>query len=126
MWSVDTNFLIPDLRKIFLVDIAQTVVKGLHDYTADSWGISVMNPRSIGIAGLEGVNGWRLQFPAQQPHGFQPVAGSCLSEIVTANGTYDLKETPGVALRPFFDQIFRKCATQCPQFIKEFIEKPLV
>jgi hypothetical protein len=125
VWSVDTSLLTIDNRKnLYFLEIAQALVKSLRNYSLFLQNLGEEPPFDW-VAGLEGVKGWRLQLPT--PHGrASAFAGNiCLSDAVIANGTYDVNQTSGVALRPFFNQLFRKCATECPEFVKSFIEKPL-
>jgi len=125
IWSVDTSILNIDKRKnLYFLDIARAFVVGLHNYGLFLSNLGVEPPFGW-IAGLEGVKGWRLQLPT--PHGRASVfpGNSCLSESITANGSYDLKQTPGVALRPFFTQICRKCAMEYSEFVRSHVEQPL-
>jgi hypothetical protein len=123
VWGVDTSLLSANsLKHLHFLAIAQALLKGLSNYGAFLHNLGVEPPFDW-IAGLEEVKGWKLQLPTQNQGMFS--GNSCLSRIITANGSYDLEHTPGVALRPFFNQLFRKCATQCPEFVKAFIEKPL-
>jgi hypothetical protein len=122
VWSIDTSMLNSNIEKLFFLEIAQAFLKGLHNY-----GLFLRNlghePPFDWVAGLERVKGRRLEFPS--PHGaaFGFAGSTCLSDTVSAKGTFDMKDTPGVALRPFFNQIIRKCDAECPKFVTEFIEK---
>jgi hypothetical protein len=47
---------------------------------------------------------------------------TCLSDTVVAAGTYDLQRTPAITLRPFLNQLFRKCGMTMPEHIEQAIQ----
>jgi hypothetical protein len=125
VWSVDTTLLsIDNRKKLYFLDIARALAKELHNYSLFLRNLG-QEPPFDWIAGLEGVKSWKLQMPTPQGRATVFEGNSCLSDIVTANGTYDMNQTPGVALLPFFSRLLHKCVTQYPEFVRTFVEKPL-
>jgi hypothetical protein len=116
VWSVDSSLFIDSQNRIFFHTIAKVFIARLKNY-----GVFLQNlglePPFDWIAGLEGVKGWRLQVPPPPNHVSLFPGNTCLTEIITARGIYDLKRSSAITLRPFFDQIFRKCSTQFPDHL---------
>jgi hypothetical protein len=101
VWSVDTSLFIDSYKQLHFLAIARFFTARLQNY-----GVFLKNlglePPFDWIAGLEGVKGWRLQVPPPPNHVSIFPGNSCLTEIVSAHGTYDLTRTPVATLRPFF------------------------
>ncbi len=122
VWSVDTSLLVNSQKRLFFESIASAFMERLKDYGVFLQKLG-LEPPFDWIAGLEGVKGWRLQGAplSNQLSAFR--GNTCLTEIVTARGTYDVKRASGTTLWPFFDQIFRKCSTQFPDHLKHEISR---
>lgn len=120
VWSIDT-YLLGMTDEIYFQEIAKTFVKGLRDYGIFLKNLGVAQPFDW-IAGLEDVKGRRLQVPPPPNHlGFP--GHSCMSKTVSSRGTYDLTQNTAMALLPFFNQIFRKCSMQLPDYLLDVMRK---
>jgi hypothetical protein len=117
LWSVDTSHLglAKEKKHLYFLNIAQMLVPKLRDYGQFLQSIGIQPPFKW-IAGMEGIKGWRLKVPP--PPGYSDAPGeTCLSDVVEASGTYDLQQPRALALRPFFNQLFRKCGMTIPPHI---------
>jgi hypothetical protein len=116
VWSVDTTFL--NGHKMAFLQIARALVHGLHNYALFLRNLGYEPPFEW-IAGIEGVKNWELMLETRL--GLSRAA--CLSNSPMEKGTYDMNETPGIALLPFFTQLMNKCGVQYPPAMKAEIEK---
>jgi hypothetical protein len=57
------------------------------------------------IAGMEGIENRRLVL-ADRPNAR---LGTCIVDRIEKNGMYDASQDPGLALRPFFEEVFEVC-----------------
>lgn len=121
LWCVDTAVLQLDGQKhLYFLDIARTLVRSFFGYGEFLKCLRIPPPYNW-IAGLEGIKGWRLKVPPSTNHISASFGETCLSDVVVASGTFDLKQPSASALRPFFTQLFRKCSTRIPEHIEEAI-----
>jgi hypothetical protein len=70
------------------------------------------------VAGLEHVKGRGLD-RVYPPTGdlrfdYKPI-GSCLDDVVFEEGSYLIGESPGDALRPFFERVYNSCGVERPK-----------
>jgi hypothetical protein len=118
VWSIDTFLLSASVAKkrIYFLNIARVFTQRLRDYGAFLQYLGTEPPYDW-IGGLDGVKGYRLEVPPPPNH-VNPFPGNaCLAEVVSARGTYSPQQPTSVTLRPFFDQIFRKCSTKFPEYL---------
>ena len=121
IWCVDTGVLqISGRNHLYFLDIARTLVQRFRSYGGFLQCLSIEPPYKW-IAGLEGVNGWRLKVPPPPNHVSTSSGETCLSSVVVASGTYNPEEPAAMTLRPFFSQLFRKCGMTIPEHIEEVI-----
>jgi len=121
IWSVDTALLkITGQKHLQFLNIARTFVQRLRGYGEFLQCLGIQPPFNW-IAGLDGVKGWRLKVPPPPNHVSTSPGETCLSSVVVATGSYDLKQHAAIVLRPFFNQLFRKCGMMMPQHIEEVI-----
>lgn len=117
IWSIDTSLLSGCGDFLLPAEIEKMYVQQLHEYARVLQGLGIAPPYRW-ISGLTGVKNRRLQIPPPPNHmNFFP-GPSCLADIITAEGTYDLQQTPMDALRPFFELIFRKCSVTRPDYLE--------
>jgi hypothetical protein len=62
------------------------------------------------IAGMEGILNRRLVM-ANRPNAR---LGTCVVDRIEQDGTYDPSQDPGLALRPFFEEVFDACGAARP------------
>ena len=122
LWSIDTSVLqmAREKKHLYFLDIARTLVPKLRDYGQLLRSLGVPPPFKW-QAGLEGIKGWRLNVPPPPNHISIFPGDSCLKDVVDAEGTYDPTQPSAPALRPFFDQLFRKCSMSIPPHIDALI-----
>ena len=121
IWCVDTSVLqMTGQRNLYFLDIARTLIQKLPGYGEFLQCLGIQPPFNW-IAGLEGVKSWRLKCPPPPNHVATSPGETCLSDVVVANGTYDLGQSPPMSLRPFFNQLFKKCSSRIPEHIEEAI-----
>jgi hypothetical protein len=118
IWCVDTTILgIMGQKHLYFQEIARTLVSNFRGYGEFLRCLGIQPPFKW-IAGVEGVKGWRLKVPPPPNHvSFSP-GETCLSDTVVAEGTYDLQRTPAITLRPFLNQLFRKCGMTAPNTLR--------
>jgi len=117
VWSVDTSLLgILGRKNLYFETIARAFTPRLLDYGRFLENLGHKPPFDW-IAGLEGIKGWRLQVPPPPNHANFGPGNACLSDIIMARGTYNSDQAPQVAIKPFFDQLFRKCSTPFPDHL---------
>jgi hypothetical protein len=120
MWCVDMTVLQNPKKHLYFLDIARTLLQKFRGYGEFLQCLGIQPPFDW-IAGLDGVKGWRLEIPPP-PNRFGASPGeTCLSNVVLANGTYDLEQPAAMTLRPFFAQLFNKCSTKIPEHIEALI-----
>lgn len=120
MWCVDTGVLqVSGQKHLYFLDIAKTLVSKFGSYGGFLQCLGIEPPYKW-IAGLEGVNGWRLKVPPPPNH-VSTCGETCLTSVVIASGTYNPEEPAAMTLRPFFSQLFRKCGMTIPEHVEEII-----
>jgi hypothetical protein len=70
------------------------------------------------IAGMENLHGRSIYVPP--PPGRMSIngsQGSCLEDVVTAEGTYTPDQPVGLALKPFFARLFDVCGVDRPAYL---------
>ena len=114
IWCVDTTVLqISGKGNLYFLDIARSLVQRLPG-CAELLKCLGTEPPFDWIAGLDGIEGWRLNVPPPPNH-INPFPGqTSLSSIAVAKGIFELGQVPSLALRPFFAEIFKKCGTTIP------------
>jgi len=121
IWCVDTGVLqISGQKHLYFLDIARTLLGRFRGLGGFFRCLGIVPPFKW-IAGLEGVKGWRLNVPPSPNHISTSSGETCLSNVITAAGTYNPGEPAAMALRPFFGQLFRKCSMTIPEHIEELI-----
>jgi pyrimidine deaminase RibD-like protein len=121
IWCVDTAVLqITGQGNLYFLDIARVLIQKLKGYGEFLRCLGIQPPFNW-IAGLEGIKGWRLNFPPPPNHLSTTRGETCLSDVIVASGTYDLQQSTPMSLRPFFNQIFKKCGSKIPAHIDEAI-----
>jgi hypothetical protein len=105
---------------LYFLDIARTLLGRFRGLGGFLQCLGIVPPFKW-ISGLEGVEGWRLKVPPPPNHISTSSGETCLSDVVTASGTYNPDEPAAMALRPFFGQLFRKCSMTIPEHIEELI-----
>jgi hypothetical protein len=114
VWSVDTGLLSSSGRKnLYFETMARTFPTRLRDYGRFLENLGSKAPFDW-IAGVEGVKGWKLQVPPPPNHINVGPGNGSLSDVIVARGTYNSGQTSQLAIKPFFDQLFRKCGTRFP------------
>src|SRR5262249_12797505 len=122
IWCVDTTLLnLMGHKHLYFQQIARSLVANFRGYGQFLKCLGIEPPFKW-IAGIEGVKGWKLQVPAPSNHFHLSPGKPCLSETVSAEGLYDLQQSPQLALRPFFNQLFRKCGLTMPEHIERMIQ----
>jgi hypothetical protein len=117
IWSIDTAILGISRDAIYFGTISEVYIEGLQNYSRFLAGLGVTPPYQW-MAGLEGVKGRRLKVPPPPNHTSLFPGPTCLADGMTAEGTYDCKESPISALVPFFRAIFRKCGIDLPAYLE--------
>jgi hypothetical protein len=119
VWSVDTALLTDfgGRNGLYFDTISKVFVERLRNYGTFLGRLGVAPPYDW-IAGLEGVKGRRLQIPPPQNYTSISLGNPCLSKAISCNGSYDPKVAPAATLRPFFEQICRKCDTPFPDYLE--------
>jgi hypothetical protein len=114
LWSVDTTVLqLANDKRIDFLSVARVLIQNLNRYGQFLQCLGIESPFQW-TAGLEGVKGWKLQAP-------NAVSETCLTNLIEAGGTYDVKQNPAETLRPFFNRMFQKCSMQLPATIDQAI-----
>ncbi|MGC2476356.1 MAG: hypothetical protein WA485_18610 [Candidatus Sulfotelmatobacter sp.] len=122
VWAIDTYLLNnSDKNQMSFREIANVFTKRLYDYRKFLDGLGILGPLDW-VAGLEGVKGRKLLVPPENLTSPSP-AGVCLSEAITARGTYLYEQLSTSALLPFFNRIFRKCGMQLPNYLIDLMQK---
>jgi hypothetical protein len=120
VWSVDT-YLLAKSRNLQFYEIAGIFKRSLHVYGEFLKNLGLKPPFDW-IAGLEDVKGRSLRVPRPPNEVGLFIGSSCMSDVVTAYGSYDRRlSSSAEALMPFFNQIFRKCSMQFPDYLYEFM-----
>lgn len=118
VWSVDTGLLSSSGRKnLYFETMARTLPTRLRDYGRFLENLGCKAPFDW-IAGVEGVKGWKLQVPPPPNYINVGPGNGSLSDVIVARGTYNLGQTPQLAIKPFFDQLFRKCGIRFPSHLQ--------
>jgi TIR domain len=121
LWSIDTGVLqISGKKHLYFLDIARTFLQRFRGYGGFLRCLGIEPPYKW-IAGLEGGKGWRLNVPPPPNHISTSSGETCLNDLVLASGSYNPQEPAAMALRPFFNQLFRKCSMTIPEHIEELI-----
>jgi hypothetical protein len=120
IWCVDLTVLQNPKKHLYFLDIARTLLQRFRGYGEFLQCLGIQPPFDW-FAGLEGVKGWRLKTPPPTNRFATSPGETCLSNVVLANGTYDLEQPAAMTLRPFFVQLFKKCSTKIPEHIEEAI-----
>jgi hypothetical protein len=117
VWSVDTSLLaISGQKNLYFETIARAFMPRLRDYGRFLENLGFKRPFDW-IAGLDRIKGWRLQVPPPPNHMSISPGNPCLSDTIMVRGSYIPDQAPQVAIKPFFDQLFRKCGTQFPDHL---------
>jgi hypothetical protein len=116
IWSVDTTLLAFAPDRLMYVEIERRYTTCLEGYSRFFQSLGVTPPYRW-ICGFEGVKKRRLAAPPPPNHINIGPGPLCLADVITAEGTYDIKETPTAALLPFFELIFQKCAKSRPDYL---------
>jgi hypothetical protein len=121
IWCTDTSLLqISRGKNLYFLDIARTLLQKLRGYGKFLKCLEIQPPFRW-IAGLEGVKGWMLRTPPP-PNCISTSPGeTCLTDVVCAEGSFDLQQPAAIALLPFFRQLYRKCGMNIPEHIEELL-----
>jgi hypothetical protein len=118
VWAIDTWALGAHPNYLFPGPIEELCARRLPEYAQFLASLG-LNPPYRWIAGVTGVKDRLLQPPP--PPGGMYVPGwrgpQCLSEAITAPGTYDGIQTPTNALLPFFKALYEKCGLLRPDYL---------
>lgn len=118
IWAVDTNLLSYDTGRLFYTDIQNKYVKGLTTYSQFLQRLEIKPPYKW-IAGLTGVKGRALGYPAKHGHSWVRDGGPiCLADTIEVEGYFNAEETALKALLPFFKRLFEKCGRPRPDYLE--------
>jgi len=117
IWAVDTNLLSYNTDRLFYTDIQNKYVKSLNTYSQFLQRLDIEPPYKW-IAGLTGVKGRALGYPAKPGHSWIRDSGpTCLSDTIEVEGYFNAGETALKALLPFFERLFEKCGRPRPDYL---------
>ena len=118
VWAIDTWLLAAAPADLVIVDIERIFIQRLQEYAAFLTRLA-LRPHYHWIAGLTGIKDRRLQRPPPPGQMWAPgwPGAQCLSETVQKEGEYDVQQTPGSALYPFFKAIFDACGVPRPDYL---------
>lgn len=122
VWAIDTYILRADMRGLDFVTIASSLVRAIQRYGVFLQSLGIAPPFNW-IGGLEGVKNRVLRSPSGHVLAGFESGRKCLSETVSARGTYDMQQSPGNALQPVFNQLFHKCGAEYPRNLRLAVEK---
>ena len=113
MWSVDVNFLFYYNDLPFLEG---RYIAALTNYIQFLKELGVQPPYTW-IAGVTGIMGRHLQYPAQPGRGIVGNGPKCLVDTIEIEGEYNGEENIKTVLLPFFKRIFEKCGVSRPDYL---------
>ncbi len=118
VWAIDTWVLGSHPAEIFVGEIERGWLDRFGGYAAFLRGLKIEPPYRW-IAGMAGVNHWRLRYPlARGQMQLAEWSGpECLAEQIVVDGTFAGKETPLAALLPFFEAIYKRCGMRRPDYL---------
>lgn len=120
IWAADTTILGYSSEKLNFIEIVKVLSEKFKGY-AEYLSCLGLGSSFEWNAGIDGVKNWSLQIPALINHISTSLEHRCLKENVTAEGNYDMGDLIVPTLMPFFDQVFRACATAIPEPLDQFI-----
>jgi len=117
IWATDTNLLAYDTDKLFYMDIQNKCTKSLTIYSQFLQRLGIEPPYNW-IAGLTGIKGRALEYPAKPGHSWIRDSGPIyLAGTIEVEGQFAAKESALVALLPFFEKLFEKCGRPRPEHL---------
>jgi len=121
IWCTDTTVIQMSRGSILdFLSVARTLLprfKGFGEFLK----CLGLEPPFRWVAGLEGTKGWVLRTPPAANHASTSLGDTCLSNIVSCEGTYDAQQFAGTASLPFFRQLYRRCGVNIPAHIEELL-----
>jgi hypothetical protein len=118
VWAIDTYVLGSHPGELYVAEIEQGWTERLKDYATFLQRLGLRAPFRW-IAGVVGVNRYRLQYPP--PQGQMRIPGwqgpECLSDQIIAEGSYDGEQSAISALLPFFEAIYQRCGIRRPEYL---------
>lgn len=123
VWCIDTSVLHYSRgNAVDVISIARTVLSRLRRLGDFLTCLGLSSPFRW-IAGVEGVKGWLLKTPPPPNHVSTSVGEPFLTNVVSAEGTYDIQQPSAQALLPFFNQLYRKCGVKIPEHIDALLRQ---
>lgn len=120
IWSIDTFLLGYDPTKLFIGEIEKQFSDRLKDYSRFLAALEISPPYRW-IAGIEGVDGRRLEVPIRPGHMQIPgwLGEECRKKEIEREGAYDGAQSPVSALMPFFMAVYDACGTRRPDYLPQ-------
>jgi hypothetical protein len=116
VWSVETALLAYDKDRLFYSDIEKAFIKGAEHYRAFLKALDI-GPLYRWKAGLIGVQGRHLGYPARPGHYWMGPGPLCATDHIEAEGSLDSEQSTLTALIPFFEKIFDECGSERPDYL---------
>jgi len=117
IWAIDTNLLSCDVNRLFYTDIENKYIKSLNTYIQFLQRLEIMPPYKW-IAGLTGIKGRTMGYPAKPGHSWFRNGGHiCVTDTIEVEGCFNVGDTALKALLPFFEKLFQKCGRPRPEYL---------
>jgi hypothetical protein len=113
-WSVDTTVLLPfHEQRYFMLNQVRKTLPQLAQNFADALVGLGLRPPFKWIAGIEGVEGYRLAFDTRAMS--EPAYPPLGAESVVVEGTYSPGDEPSLIADAFSKRVFAECGRTMPQ-----------
>jgi hypothetical protein len=124
VWAIDTWLLSTKPPLLLVGEIEKEWTKLLIDYTSLLRLLGLHSPYRW-IAGLVGVNHWRLQYPPRPSQMWIPgwQGPECLADEIIVERTCETEQEIATALLPFFEEIYRRCGIRRPEYMSQVYAK---
>lgn len=117
IWSIETALLSWETGNLYSTEIEKAFVQSLGNYGLFLKELGIETPFHW-KAGLVGVKGRHLQYPAAPGRQWIRDQGPiCAADLIEAEGELEDDQSPSTALLPFFEKIFEECGRERPDYL---------
>jgi hypothetical protein len=116
LWAVDSALIAAQGEKEVIPFIEPIYKKALKRYLAVLHSLGVQPPLRW-IAGIRGIRGHSLTYPATPNPAHLSLGGGCAIDFVIEEGVIDGASPPDAILNPFFNKLFDQCGTDRPAYL---------
>lgn len=116
VWSIETALLAYAKDKIYYTDLEKVFVESVQNYREFLKQLGI-DPPLRWKAGLVGVRGRRLGYPAKPNHYWAGPGPVCATDSIEAEGVLEAEQSALTSLMPFFEKIFEECGIKRPDYL---------